>query len=91
MNEKYKPLVEAIVNQLANLPYGEVLNVINEVSVRIFVCAPEEQRTMALEDCHGVQRAKLEDFIREKETQKAILDESIGKFSQFGRGAEGSN
>lgn len=91
MTEKQKNLIDTIVSQLANHPYGEVLDVLNEVSVRIYICAPEGSRRLALDDCHEVQNNKLNDFIREKETQKAVVDSAIAKFSDFKRGAEGAN
>lgn len=91
MTEKQKNLIDTIVSQLANHPYGEVLDVINEVSVRIYICAPEGSRRLAMDDCHMAQAGKLSAFIREKEDQKAIMDAAIGKFDQFKRGAEDAN
>lgn len=91
MTEKQKNLIDTIVSQLANHPYGEVLDVLNEVSVRIYICAPEGSRRLALDDCHEAQNNKLNDFIREKETQKAVVDSAIAKFSDFKRGTEGAN
>jgi hypothetical protein len=91
MTEHVNNLVTQFVEKLSNLPYGEVLDGLNVLMVRIFVCAPQGSSIEAMEDCHKAQHDQLLEFIREKEAKKSLVDGGIEGFNQFSRETGGTN
>lgn len=84
MTTETNKLVSSFVESLSSLSYQEVLEVVNQLSVRIFVCAPQASGLDALGECHQLQRELLTRFIHEKEGEAAKLVKSAD-FSAFGR------
>lgn len=92
MTKETNTLVSSFVESLSSLPYQDVLEVVNQLSVRIFVCAPQASGLEALGECHRIQEALLKKFLSEKEGEAQKLVENAD-FSVFARdkSANGSN
>jgi len=85
MTPEVKRHVSKIVNQIEGLKYWEALDIINSLSVQIFVCAPGNNGELAIEECHRVQKLAFKDYLNEKEKQKGIVDKAIIDFSQYAK------
>lgn len=75
MTKETNALVSSFVESISTLPYQDVLEVVNQLSVRIFVCAPQASGLDALGECHRIQESLLKKFFDEKEAKDKELDE----------------
>lgn len=91
MTKETNALVSSFVESLSSLSYQDVLEAINQLSVRIFVCAPQASGLDALGECHRIQENLLKKFFDEKENTKNVVDAGIEGFGSFARPAGGSN
>jgi hypothetical protein len=91
MTKETNALVSSFVESISTLPYQDVLEVVNQLSVRIFVCAPQASGLDALGECHKLQEDLLIKFFSEKENTKNVVDAGIEGFGGFARSAGGQN
>lgn len=75
MTKETNVLLASFVESLSSLPYQDVLEVVNQLSVRIFVCAPQASGLEAMGECHKLQEHLLVKFFSEKEAKEKELDE----------------
>jgi hypothetical protein len=89
MTDQTNKLLASFVESLSTISYNEVLEALNILSVRLFVCAPQNTGMEALEECHRVQKELLLKFLGEKENTSQKLAEGIRGFGELG--GESSN
>jgi hypothetical protein len=83
MKKEHLKEIEKIIQNLADFPYWEVLDILNGFSIQIFACAPNNTIQLAIKECHRVQSEAIEKYLNEKKNTKDIVDKAIVDFGHF--------